>query len=244
MLFFEWLAPFAKSEQKKSRRVFLHLGLSLMNGVILYLTLAKPTYAAVLYAQQHQWGLTYFLGLNGGVEILASVVALDVWDYWMHLANHKISFFWRFHKAHHSDMEVDVTTASRFHIGELLISGGSKCLMILFWGPSLWGLVVFEALLTTASQFHHSNLKIPLRLQDGIEKIIVTPRMHRCHHALHSNCFNTNFSSIFNVWDRFFQTYHWGRDIRELSPIGVFKPRGPATMHLKAVLLTPIKEIE
>jgi len=244
MLFLEWLAPFARSEQKKSHRVFLHLGLSLMNSVILYLTLARATYAAVLYTQQHQWGLTHLLGLSGGIEILASVIALDLWDYWMHLANHRISFLWRFHKAHHSDMEVDVTTASRFHIGELLISGGSKCLMILVWGPSLWGLVVFEAILTTASQFHHSNLNIPLRLQDGIEKIIVTPRMHRCHHALHPNCVNTNFSTILSVWDRLFQTYHWGREIQELSPIGVFKPRGSVTMNLRAILLTPVKEIE
>jgi sterol desaturase/sphingolipid hydroxylase (fatty acid hydroxylase superfamily) len=244
MLFFERLAPFAKSEQKKSRRVFLHLGLSLMNGVILYLVLARPTYVAVLYTQQHPWGLAHLLGLSGGVEILASVIAFDLWDYWMHLANHKIGFLWRFHKAHHSDMEVDVTTASRFHTGELLLSGGPKCLMILVWGPSLWGLVVFEALLTMASQFHHSNLNIPLSIQDGIEKIIVTPRMHRCHHALHPNCFNTNFSTILSVWDRLFQTHHWGREIRELSPIGVFKPRGPVTMDLRAILLTPIKEIE
>ena len=117
--FFRMARPFReKSEQKKSHRVFFHLGLSLMNSVILYLTLAGPTYAAVLYTQQHQWGLAHLLGLSGGVEILASAIALDLWDYWMHLANHKIGFLWRFHKAHHSDMEVDVTTASRFHIGE------------------------------------------------------------------------------------------------------------------------------
>jgi sterol desaturase/sphingolipid hydroxylase (fatty acid hydroxylase superfamily) len=244
MLFFEWLTPFARSEQKKSNRVFLHLGLSLMNSVILYLALAGATYSAVLYTQQHPWGLTHLLRLSGGMEILASVIALDLWDYGMHLANHRIGFLWRFHKAHHSDMEVDVTTASRFHIGELLISGGSKYLMILVWEPSFWGLVVFEALLTAASQFHHSNVNIPLRMQDWIEIITVTPRMHRCHHALHPNCFNTNFSAILSLWDRLFQTYHWGREIRELTPIGVFKPRGPVTMNLRAILLTPVKEIE
>lgn len=244
MLLFEWRAPFVGSQQKKSYRVMFHFGLAFMNSLILYLTLAGPTYAMVLYSQGHRWGLVHLLGLSGQIEILATVIALDFWDYWMHLANHKIGFLWRFHKAHHSDMEMDVTTASRFHIGEILISGGVKCLMIVIWGPSLWGLVAFEAILTGASQFHHSNVHIPLRFQDRLEKIIVTPRMHRCHHALHRKCFNTNFATIFSPWDRFFGTYHWARETHELEPIGLFKPRGPATMKLRALLLTPIKEIE
>jgi sterol desaturase/sphingolipid hydroxylase (fatty acid hydroxylase superfamily) len=179
--------------------------------------MAGPTYAAVLYTQKHGIGIAHLLGLSGAVEIIAAVIALDFWDYWMHLVNHKIKFLWRFHKAHHSDMEVDVTTASRFHIGELLISGSVKCLMIFVWGPSL------------------------LSIQDNIEKIIVTPRMHRCHHALHENCFNTNFATIFSFWDRLFKSYHWAKEKPELQPIGVFSPRGPATMKLVPFMMTPLK---
>jgi sterol desaturase/sphingolipid hydroxylase (fatty acid hydroxylase superfamily) len=237
----ERLAPFAESEQSKPRRVFFHLGLSLGNSALLYPFLAWAVYAALAYTREHNLGLTYWLGLSGGWELLATVVFFDCWDYWMHLANHKIGFLWRFHKAHHSDMEVDVTTASRFHIGELLISGLVKCLMILLWGPSLAGLALFEALLTGASQFHHSNLNIPLTLQDWIEKVVVTPRMHRCHHALHRSCFNTNFSTILSIWDRMAWTYHWSRQSKELVPIGLFHPRGPETMQLKPFLLTPVK---
>jgi sterol desaturase/sphingolipid hydroxylase (fatty acid hydroxylase superfamily) len=241
MLFCEWRSPFVSSEQRKPFRVTFHLGLSVGNSMILYLIMAGPTYAAVLYTQKHGIGIAHLLGLSGAVEIIAAVIALDFWDYWMHLINHKIKFLWRFHKAHHSDMEVDVTTASRFHIGELLISGSVKCLMIFVWGPSLWGLIVFEALLTGFSQFHHSNVNIPLSIQDNIEKIIVTPRMHRCHHALHENCFNTNFATIFSFWDRLFKSYHWAKEKPELQPIGVFSPRGPATMKLVPFMMTPLK---
>lgn len=244
MLFFEWLWPFARSEQRKSHRVILHFSLSLMNSLILFSAVAGPTYEILIYTERHGWGLAHLIGLRGGVEILATLIAFDLWDYWIHLANHKIRFFWRFHKVHHSDMEIDVTTASRFHIGELLISGSAKCLMILAWGPSLWGLVIFETLLTVASEFHHSNIKIPLRTQDGLELLIVTPRMHRCHHALHPNCFNTNFSAILSLWDRIFKTYHWTNKRVELDPIGVFRPRGPGTMRLRAILLSPIMEME
>lgn len=241
MLFFEWRFSFIKSEQKKPFRVVFHLGLSLMNSGILYFTLAGLIYAAVVYTQKHNVGIAHLLGLSGGVEIFVTVIALDFWNYWMHLVNHKIRFLWRFHKAHHSDMEVDVTTASRFHLGELFISGGIKCLMIVIWGPSLWGLVVFEALLTGFSQFHHGNVNIPLKLQDQIEKFIVTPRMHRCHHSLHQNCFNTNFATILSIWDRLFKSYHWAKEAQDLGPIGVYSPRGAVTMRLIPFLMTPFK---
>ena len=126
-------------------------------------------------------------------------------------------FLWRFHRAHHSDMEIDVTTAARFHIGELIFSGISKGLMILFWGPSLWGLVTFDLLLNLASQFHHSNLGIPFRIQDGWKGSSSLRGMHRCHHALHPDCYDTNFSTILSCWDRIFGSYHWARETSELA---------------------------
>jgi sterol desaturase/sphingolipid hydroxylase (fatty acid hydroxylase superfamily) len=231
--------PFAQGEQKKTGRLAFHLGLSVANGAILTYTLGPLTYAAV--SKAGHTGLASFLGLGGIPEIAAAVVAFDLWDYWMHLANHKIGFLWRFHRAHHSDMEIDVTTASRFHIGELVISGASKALMILLWGPSLWGLVTFEVLLTAASQFHHSNLNIAFRVQDALERVVVTPRMHRCHHSLHRSCFNHNFSTILSVWDRVFRSYHWAREAGDLDPVGLFRPRGPSTMQLGPFLLTPVR---
>ena len=234
----ERICPFAPGEQGKTRRIAFHLALGAANTVALGFTVGPLAYAAADRAAS--WGLAAILGLDGAQEIAATVVAFDLWDYWMHLANHKVGFLWRFHRAHHSDMEMDVTTASRFHIGELILSGVSKILMILLWGPSLWGLVAFEALLTAASQFHHANLNIPFRVQDAVEKVVVTPRMHRCHHSLHGACFNHNFSTVLSVWDRVFRSYHRARQAEELRPIGLFGPRGPSTMELRPFLLTPL----
>jgi len=241
LLFLERLAPFAEPEQRKPFRVFLHLGLSLMNSVVLYALMAWPIYLTLSFARSNEIGLAPFLGLTGWVEIALTVIAFDFWDYWMHRANHKVGFLWRFHKAHHTDMELDVTTASRFHIGELLISNCVKCLVILAWGPSFWGLVCFDVLMNGSSQFHHGNIKIPLGTQDVLEKIIVSPRMHRCHHALHHSCTNTNFSTILSIWDRIARSYHWTGDLSELAPLGVPMPRGPSTMQLKPILLTPFE---
>ena len=242
LLFFERHFPFAGSGQKKSFRVSFHLGISIANSIILYSIMTWPISAALSQSAIHQTGLRHVLGIHGGVEIIATVIMFDLWDYWMHLANHKIGLLWRFHRAHHSDMEIDVTTAARFHIGELIISTGVKCLMILFWGPSLAGLVIFDLLLNGAAQFHHSNLNIPFRVQDAIERVIVTPRMHRCHHALHKSCVNHNFSAILSFWDRLFGSYHWARETREMEQIGLSRPRGLETMRIKPFLLTPFKK--
>jgi len=123
-----------------------------------------------------------------------------------------------------------------------MLSGFSKLLMILFWGPSLWGLIAFDLFLNLASQFHHSNLKIPFKIQDVMEKVIVTPRMHRCHHALHPDCFNHNFSTVLSVWDRLFRTYHWAKEEIEMARIGLPGPRGPETMRLGPFFKTPFAE--
>jgi sterol desaturase/sphingolipid hydroxylase (fatty acid hydroxylase superfamily) len=240
LLLVEWFAPYAPSAQRKSFRIFFHLGISIANSVILYLAITWPTISAILYTQRHSLGAAHLLGLGGWGEIAATIIMFDVWDYWMHRTLHKVPFMWRFHRAHHSDMELDVTTAARFHIGELFLSACSKCLMILVWGPSLWGLVTFDILLNAAALFHHSNVAIPIMLQDSIERLIVTPRMHRCHHALYRDCFNTNFSTILSAWDRLFGSYRWSRDKAELELVGLSSPRGDVTMELKPFLLTPL----
>jgi sterol desaturase/sphingolipid hydroxylase (fatty acid hydroxylase superfamily) len=239
LLFLERFVPFARSDQKKSFRIAFHLGISIVNSMVLYLLMTQPLISALSFTRTHPMGITHFGGLKGWSEIILTVIAFDLWDYWMHRANHRLVLLWRFHKAHHSDMEIDVTTAARFHIGELIFSGISKGLMVLLWGPSLWGLVTFDILLNVAAQFHHSNLGIPITFQDRIERIFVTPRMHRCHHALAPDCYDTNFSTILSFWDRIFRSYHWARDGSVLTQIGLWKPRGPDTMKLKPFLMTP-----
>jgi sterol desaturase/sphingolipid hydroxylase (fatty acid hydroxylase superfamily) len=235
----ERLFPYVPSVQKKSFRVLFHLGLSIANSAVLYLIVTGPLLASISFGERHGAGLSRLLGLNGWSEIAATVLVFDFWDYWMHRANHRIPFLWRFHRAHHSDMELDVTTASRFHLGELLISATVKGGVILLWGPSLVGMVLFDAFLTAASQLHHANLAIPFPVQDVMEKVVVTPRMHRCHHSLQSPCYLSNYSAILSAWDRLFRSYHCPSTADELAPIGISSPRGPVTMQLKPFLLTP-----
>jgi sterol desaturase/sphingolipid hydroxylase (fatty acid hydroxylase superfamily) len=241
LLTWEWRSPFVMATQRKLPRVAFHVGLSAANSILLYAVMTWPLVAAMSASRDYGIGLAPRLGLAGIGEILTTVLVFDLWNYWMHRLNHRLPLLWRFHTAHHSDMEIDVTTASRFHPGELLISNGVKCLMILVWGPSLAGLVTFDILLTACSQFHHGNLGIPLGAQDVLERVIVTPRMHRCHHSLHRECAISNYSTICSAWDRLFGSYHREEDREKLLRIGLPQPRGAETMQLRPFLMTPFR---
>jgi len=242
MLVLESRYPFARSGQKKSFRIVFHAGISILNSLVLFLVLSSPLYATVRFTQTHAFGVAPAWGFHGWAGAVATLMVFDFWDYWMHRANHRIGLLWRFHKAHHTDMEIDVTTASRFHIGELLITNSMKGVLIFLWGPSLAGIVTFEICLTAASQFHHSNLNIPFSAQDRLERVMVTPKMHRCHHVYEGRCQTSNYATIFSVWDRLFGTYHRAEHLTELEPVGVSAPRGPETMKLIPLLLTPSRK--
>ena len=94
--------------------------------------------------QAEGWGLLHYLGLGPLANVAASVVLLDLTFYGFHWANHIIPFLWRFHRAHHSDLELDVTTAFRFHLGEVLISMLIKAMAVILLGIPVIGLLLFE----------------------------------------------------------------------------------------------------
>lgn len=203
----ETVWPVRPWSSPRSRRLLLHLALALGNTVLLRLIVATPLALLTEFVHREGWGLAPLLGLSGLSEILATVVALDCADYWWHRANHRVPFLWRFHKAHHVDTHVDVTTSLRFHPGELLLSGLVKASWILAWGPSLWGFALFELMISAASQYHHSNIDLPDAVEPGLRLLHVTPRMHASHHSAYTGSLNANFSTIFSIWDRLFGTY-------------------------------------
>jgi sterol desaturase/sphingolipid hydroxylase (fatty acid hydroxylase superfamily) len=188
-------------------RLALHGGVALANTVVMRLTVAGPLVLLASWVHREGWGLATWIGLRGLPEILASLVVLDLADYAWHRANHRLPFLWRFHAPHHGDTGLDVTTALRFHPGELLLSGIVKASWIFVWGPSAWGFAVFEIGISLAAQYHHANIDLPDRVEPWLRAIQVTPRMHASHHSAYTGSLDANFSTIFSVWDRIFGTY-------------------------------------
>lgn len=170
--------------------------------------------------REKQWGLAPLLGLEGVAEVVASLIVLDMFDYWWHRWNHRVPFLWRFHKVHHVDTQVDVTTALRFHLGELLISVVVKAAWILTWGPTLWSLAIFEGFVTLAAQFHHSNIDFPDPVERLARLLIVTPRFHASHHTVSQRTRDNNFSTILIFWDKLFGTFQ-REDAEEMRTLGL-----------------------
>ena len=207
LLALEWWIPFRGLVQSKLRHVTTNLTIAGTNAVVVHLLLGGPLLLWSQVVKTEGWGLLHQLGMGPLSNILASVVLFDLVFYGAHWANHKVPFLWRFHRAHHSDLALDVTTAVRFHLGEVLISTGIKAGGITALGISPLGLVLFEMTLLAAAQFQHSNLGLPGRVDTGIRLMIVTPHMHWIHHSRRPHEHNSNFGTISSVWDRLFGTY-------------------------------------
>lgn len=208
MLFFaaETLFPARPVQHPRWRRFAFHGALAAVNTVILRVLAFVPFLLWAVYVEEQGWGVSRWLGLTGWMEIVVSVVVLDAFDYFWHRANHRVPFLWRFHKAHHADTAVDVSTALRFHPGELLISMLVKAGWIVVWGPTAVAWFLFEALVSFCAQFHHANLHLPRRLEGPLGRLLVTPEYHATHHVVDRRWGDRNFATILPIWDRLFGT--------------------------------------
>jgi sterol desaturase/sphingolipid hydroxylase (fatty acid hydroxylase superfamily) len=156
---------------------------------------------------KHRIGLLNLFHLDSWTDIILSLIFLDFVTYSWHMAYHRVPFLWRLHRAHHSDLDLDVTSASRFHLSEVALSSAFKMVVGLLWGPSAIALAVHEAALGLAAQFQHANIRIPEPWKSTTRLLFVTPDMHHIHHSDKLKETNSNYSNLFSVWDRLFGTY-------------------------------------
>jgi len=168
-------------------------------------------FAASVWADEYQFGIMHWLqdgiGLPAWAHAVGAVLLFDAWSYVWHRINHEIPFFWRFHRVHHSDPNMDVTTANRFHIGEIFFSSSFRILIIGLLGVYLWELVLYETLMFAVVQFHHTNIDISEKVDRMLRAVIVSPNMHRVHHSRWQPETDSNYSSLFSFWDRLAKTF-------------------------------------
>lgn len=131
----------------------------------------------------------------------------DYTNYLWHTLNHKIPLLWRFHLVHHSDLDLDLSTAIRFHFGELVGSVFFRGAFVFLSGASPLTVIIYEIVFEAATLFHHSNTRLPVTFEKALNKIFVTPRMHGIHHSMIRNETDSNYSVIFSLWDRLHKTH-------------------------------------
>ena len=165
--------------------------------------LVQPAVAAMFgFTQSAAFGLLALAGLGGPLEIVAAFLLLDLSFYYWHMANHRSAFLWRFHNVHHIDPDLDVSTAFRFHFGEVGFSALFRAAQVLLIGPSLAAWMLYEIAFELGTLFHHSNLRLPLAVERVLNKALVTPRMHGIHHSEIREEDLSNFGVVLPWWDR------------------------------------------
>lgn len=171
-------------------------------GVNALLSLAIILPVTKLAASADLWSR----GEGGAVIIIAHILLLDFWIYWWHRANHYFDFLWRFHRIHHLDNMLDVSTAVRFHFGEVFLSALVRVPIILLFSIPFRDIVIFETVLLAAAFFQHANIRLPEKLEKPLSRIIVTPSIHWVHHHADAKDMNTHFCLLLSLWDRIFRT--------------------------------------
>ena len=206
----ELLAPRRALSLPRATRWTTNWALVVLDTLTLRLmALVLPVLAvgAAVDAGRMGWGLFNRLDWPGWAEALLAVVILDLALWGQHWATHHVPLFWRFHRVHHADRDMDVTTAIRFHPVEIAASMGLKIGLVYALGPAAWAVVLFEILLNGTTLFNHANLALPVRVERGLRRVLVTPDMHRIHHSDRREEHDSNFGFALSVWDRVFGTY-------------------------------------
>jgi sterol desaturase/sphingolipid hydroxylase (fatty acid hydroxylase superfamily) len=219
--------------QQRHMRLLNNFGLWLINVAASLLIVLPVTALAAGHALA--WRPDWW---QGAVGLALDIVLLDLAIFGWHIANHRVALLWRFHRVHHEDEFLDVTSALRFHAGEVLLSACARAVLIVLLGLPLGSVLVFETLVLLAAGFHHSNLRLPLRLEWLLSQLIVTPSIHWVHHHAVRAHTDSNYGTIFSFWDRLFRTR--SDFARQMGMrIGV---QGGSEQNLARLLLQPFSE--
>ncbi|MFW2405848.1 MAG: sterol desaturase family protein [Gammaproteobacteria bacterium] len=203
----EIASPRRTPSSSKLLRWSNNLGLVVLNSIVVRLLLPAAAVTLAALAMQNGWGLLNIYSLPPVPTIVLSIVALDMIIYLQHVMFHAVPILWRLHRVHHADPEYDVTTGTRFHPLEIIISMLIKLTTILVLGPPVVAVVLFEIILNATAMFNHGNIRLPDAVDRILRLIVVTPDMHRVHHSVEYDEANSNFGFSLPWWDRLFGTY-------------------------------------
>ena len=204
--YFAFFTPAAGGWLKRGKHTLLNLALGTANSLMIAFVFAGIWLATTIWSNDHQVGILNWTGAGTWLRWPLAFLLLDVWTYAWHRLNHVIPLFWRFHRLHHSDRAMDVTTASRFHIVEILFSSLLRVPVFVLVGCRIEEVAAYELLLFAVVQFHHANVGLPAGLDRCLRAVIVTPYLHKVHHSVVVVECNSNYSSLFSWWDRLFGT--------------------------------------
>jgi sterol desaturase/sphingolipid hydroxylase (fatty acid hydroxylase superfamily) len=211
----ESLIPLYRYKRHRLRRVLPNIGMTVIL-VATNLALSFTVGMTASFNSEKRFGLLFLVNLTPWLLAMLGVMALDLFTYFGHVLLHKSWLGWQFHRVHHSDYEVNVTTTFRQHPGETVWRTLWYVLAIAIFGIPMWVVVIYLAISTLNAQLEHTNIKLSEKVDRPLRLVFVTPNMHKVHHSREQIETDTNYSNIFSVWDRIFGTYTSTVDFRRL----------------------------
>ncbi len=219
-----------------------NLAILLVDIVVVRLLFPMALVGVAMWAETQQWGVLHYVSRPLWLCVLLSVVLLDLAVWCQHVLMHKVPLLWRFHRMHHADQDIDVTTGLRFHPLEILFSVIFKSAVVVALGAPVFAVLVFEILLNASSMFNHSNIRLPDKIDAVLRCFIVTPDMHRVHHSWVSREMNSNFGFNLPWWDRLFATYcAQPQDGHTEMTIGLQQFRRQSDLRVDQMLVQPLR---
>jgi sterol desaturase/sphingolipid hydroxylase (fatty acid hydroxylase superfamily) len=241
LLWRELRRPLRASVEDKLRRTVRNFAVASLSAAALQLTERPVSTRLTALVQRRRWGLLKQLNLPPWLEIALGVLLLDYTLYWWHVLTHKVPFLWRFHQVHHVDLDLDASTAVRFHFGEMIISVLWRAGQIMLIGVCPRALSIWNTALLMEIMFHHSNAQLPLQFERALSQWLVTPRLHGIHHSIVPEETNSNWSSGLSLWDWLHGTLR--RDVpQEQITIGNTAYRTAEEVTLPKLLEMPFSE--
>lgn len=207
MFAWEILAPKRPLSIPKGQRWMHNIGLLVLNSLVLRLLFPAAAVGIAYNVADAGWGLFNRVALPYWLEVIVAVLVLDLAIYLQHVVMHRVPLLWRLHRVHHADLDIDMTTGSRFHTIEILFSMLVKWVLIILLGPALLAVLIFETVLNSMAVFNHANVRLPEKLDRLLRLLLITPDVHRVHHSIARRETNSNYGFNLSIWDRLFGTY-------------------------------------
>ena len=242
LVLWEVFFPHHLSQPQKAKRWFSNIFMTVFNTVLVRFGMPVSLLFISNYTNDNGYSVLSYISIPAIYKTILSVILLDFLIYIQHLVFHKVSFLWRLHLVHHSDIDLDVSSALRFHPLEIIISYLYKAFLIFLFGFSLESIIIFEIILNGMAMFNHSNIAIHHSFDQLLSYLVVTPSIHRVHHSIVVRETHSNFGFNIVLWDRIFQTFIQKKP-EEVSQIVYGYENSPReVLGLWNLLVLPIKK--
>ena len=227
--------------EPKERRVLRNLAVAGATAVVAQVAEKPVVEPLTAMVERRRWGLLQRLRLPAWLEVPLAVVLMDYTLYWWHILLHRVPWLWRCHAVHHVDLELDASTALRFHFTEFLASIPYRAAQVVLIGVRPKPFTAWQAATAILVVFHHSNIRLPLGLERRLSRLMVTPRLHGIHHSVVPEETDSNFSSGLTVWDFLHGTIRMNVPQDEIT-IGVPAYCDPAEVTFPKIMKMPFEE--